>query len=132
MRLQLVRYESVELTQQLLRQPQEGAGLGASLSDSGLQSIILETVPGASGPQGEAAEEGTADPGTADPGTSLSASQDSSQPIIHVVNQNNAQEIVYYVLSEAPGESPQAPECPSGSIVEKLPGAAEESEVQMV
>ncbi|KAF6103618.1 histone H4 transcription factor [Phyllostomus discolor] len=57
MRLQLVRYESVELTQQLLQQPQEGSGLGASLNESSLQSIILETVPGESGPQEEAEEE---------------------------------------------------------------------------
>ena len=54
MRLQLVRYESVELTQQLLRQPQEGSGLGESLNESSLQDIILETVPGEPGPQDEA------------------------------------------------------------------------------
>lgn len=124
MRLQLVRYESVELTQQLLRQPQEGAGLGAALGDGGLQSIILEPVPGAAGPQAEA--------GTADPGTALSASQDPPRPLMHVVSPSSAQEIVYYVLSEAPGGSPQAPESPSGSVVGKLPGAAEGPEAQMV
>lgn len=57
MRLQLVRYESVELTQQLLRQPQEGSGLEASLSESGLQGILLETVSGDPGPKHEAEEE---------------------------------------------------------------------------
>lgn len=103
MRLQLVRYESVELTQQLLRQPQEGSDLGAALNESSLQSIILETVPGESGPQHEAEEEGR---GGED---SLSASQDTSSPVIHVVNQADAQEIVYYVLSKAPGESPASP-----------------------
>nr|KAF6324600.1 histone H4 transcription factor [Myotis myotis] len=103
MRLQLVRYESVELTQQLLRQPQEGSDLGAALNESSLQSIILETVPGESGPQHEAEEEGR---GGED---SLSASQDTPSPVIHVVNQANAQEIVYYVLSKAPGESPASP-----------------------
>lgn len=107
MRLQLVRYESVELTQQLLRQPQEGSDLGAALSESSLQSIILETVPVEAGPQHEAEEEGR---GGED---SLPASQDTSSPVVHVVDQ--AQEIVYYVLSKAPGESPPAPESPSGA-----------------
>ena len=57
MRLQLVRYESVELTQQLLQQLQEGSGLGASLNESSLQGIILETVPGEPGPPEEVEEE---------------------------------------------------------------------------
>ncbi|XP_054448373.1 histone H4 transcription factor [Pteronotus mesoamericanus] len=129
MRLQLVRYESVELTQQLLQQPQEGSGLGVSLNESSLQSIILETVPGESGPQEEAEEE---EKGRGSKGTALSASQDTSSPIIHVVNQTSAQEIVYYVLSEALGESPPTPDSPSGCIMEKLQGIAEEPEVQMV
>ncbi|XP_053451209.1 histone H4 transcription factor isoform X2 [Nycticebus coucang] len=128
MRLQLVRYESVELTQQLLRQPQEGSGLGASLNESSLQGIILETVPGEPGSKEEAEEEGGSSERTA-----LSSSQDNSSPVIHVVNQTNAQgqqEIVYYVLSEAPGEPPGAPEPPSESIIEKLQGIVEEPEVQ--
>ncbi|XP_058145461.1 histone H4 transcription factor isoform X2 [Dasypus novemcinctus] len=128
MRLQLVRYESVELTQQLLRQPQEGSGLGASLNESGLQGIILETVPG----EPEAADE---EEGGGGEGTTLSAPQDTSSPVVHVVNQTNIQgerEIVYYVLSEAPGEPPPASEPSSGGIVEKLQGLAEEPEVQMV
>lgn len=104
MRLQLVRYESVELTQQLLRQPQEESDLGASLNESGLQSIILETVPGEAGPQEEVEEEGRGGQGTA-----FSASQDTSSSVIHMVNQTNAQEIVYYVLSEAPGEPSSSP-----------------------
>lgn len=102
MRLQLVRYESVELTQQLLRQPQEGSDLGVSLNESSLQSIILETVPRDPGPQ-QVEEEGRSGE------DSLSASQDTSSPVIHVVNQTNAQEIVYYVLSKAPGESHPSP-----------------------
>ncbi|XP_039722579.1 histone H4 transcription factor isoform X4 [Pteropus medius] len=132
MRLQLVRYESVELTQQLLRQPQEGSGLGASLNESSLQGIILETVPGEPGPQEEIEEEVE---GRSVEGTALSASQDTPSPVIHVVNQTNAQgeqEIVYYVLSEAPGEPPPALEPSSGSIMEKLQGIAEGPEVQMV
>lgn len=129
MRLQLVRYESVELTQQLLRQPQEGSGLGTSLNESSLQGIILETVPGEPGRKEEEEE------GKAGDGTALSASQDNPSSVIHVVNQTNAQgqqEIVYYVLSEAPGEPPPAPEPPSGGIMEKLQGIAEEPEIQMV
>ena len=132
MRLQLVRYESVELTQQLLRQPQEGSGLGASLNESSLQGIILEAMPGEPGPQEEAEEE---EEGGSSEGTGLSASQDTPSPVIHVVNQTNAQgdqEIVYYVLSEAPGEPPPAPEPPSGDIMEKLQGIAEEPEVRML
>lgn len=103
MRLQLVRYESVELTQQLLRQPQEGSDLGASLNESGLQSIILETVPGEPGPQQEVEEEGR---GGED---SLSASGDTSSPAVHVLNQASPQDIVYYVLSRGPGESHPSP-----------------------
>lgn len=130
MRLQLVRYESVELTQQLLRQPQEGSGLGASLNESSLQGIILETVLGEPGLKEEVEEQGGGSEGTA-----LSASQDTSSPVIHVVNQTNAQgqrEIVYCTLSEAPGEPPPTPEPPSVGIMEKLQGIAEEPEVQMV
>lgn len=129
MRLQLVRYESVELTQQLLRQPQDGLGLGASLNESSLQGIILEAVPGEPGPQEEEEEGGSGE------GTALSTPQDIPSPVIHVVNQTNAQgeqEIVYYVLSEAPGEPPPAPEPRSGDVMEKLQGIAEEPEVQMV
>ncbi|KAM6172614.1 histone H4 transcription factor [Erethizon dorsatum] len=129
MRLQLVRYESVELTQQLLRQPQEGSGLGVALSESSLQGIILETELGEPGPEEEA--EGGSERSE---GTALSASQDCSSPVIHVVNQTNAQgqrEIVYYMLSEAPGEPPPVPEPPSGGLVEKLQGVAEEPKVQM-
>lgn len=132
MRLQLVRYESVELTQQLLRQPPEGSGLGASLNESSLQGIILETVPGEPGPQEEAEEE---EEGGGGEGTALSASQDTSSSVIHVVNQTSAQgerEIVYYVLSEAPGEPPPASEPRSGGVMEELQGVAEEPQVQMV
>lgn len=126
MRLQLVRYESVELTQQLLRQPQEAAGLGAALSESGLQGILLEPVPGEPGPPEEAEEE---EGGRGGESTVLPASQDTPSPVVHVVNQTNAhgeQEIVYYVLSEAPGEHPAVPGSPSDSVVGKLQGMPEE------
>ena len=86
-------------------------------------------MPGESGPQEEAEEE---EEGRGGNGTAFSASQDTSSPIIHMVNQTNAQEIIYYVLSEALGESPRGPKSPSGCIMEKLQGIAEEPEVQMV
>lgn len=130
MRLQLVRYESVELTQQLLRQPQEEPDLGASLNESSLQGIILETVPGEPGCQEEAEEEEEAGEGPA-----LVTSQDTPSPVIHVVDQTNAQgerEIVYYVLSEAPGEPPPAPEPPAAGGLGGLQGRAEGPEVPMV
>uniref|UniRef100_A0A8C5L1B5 C2H2-type domain-containing protein n=1 Tax=Jaculus jaculus TaxID=51337 RepID=A0A8C5L1B5_JACJA len=129
MRLQLVRYESVELTQQLLRQLQEGSDLGVTLNDSSLQGIVLETVLGEPGPEEEAEED------VGDEGTALSAFQDNPSPVIHVVNQTTTQgqqEVVYYVLSEAPGEPPPAPVPPSGDLMEKLQGIPENPEVQMV
>lgn len=132
MRLQLVRYESMELTQQLLRQPQEESDLGAALNESSLQGIILESVPGESGSQEEAEEE---EEGGVSEEMSLSASQDTPSSVIHMVNQTNAQgarEIVYYVLAETPGEPPPDPEPPLGGIVEKLQGIAEEPEAQML
>ncbi|XP_045139500.1 histone H4 transcription factor [Echinops telfairi] len=119
MRLQLVRYESVELTQQLLRQPQEEPGLGVSLNESSLQGILLETVP--EDPGLEEAEEGGGGEGT--------ALQETPSPVPHLVNQTSAQsqqEIVYYVLSEAPGQPPLHAEPPSGSGTEKLQGTAKE------
>ncbi|XP_055963549.1 histone H4 transcription factor isoform X3 [Sorex fumeus] len=130
MRLQLVRYESMELTQQLLRQPQEESALDASLNESSLQGIILETVPSESGCQEEAEEEEEGGEGSA-----LAASQDSPSPIIHVVDQTNAQgerEIVYYVLSEAPGKPPPCPEPPTAVGTGSRQGIAEEPEVQTV
>uniref|UniRef100_A0A8C5LBU2 Histone H4 transcription factor n=1 Tax=Jaculus jaculus TaxID=51337 RepID=A0A8C5LBU2_JACJA len=129
MRLQLVRYESVELTQQLLRQLQEGSDLGVTLTDSSLQGIVLETVLAEPGPEEEAEED------VGDEGTALSAFQDNPSPVIHVVNQTTTQgqqEVVYYVLSEAPGEPPPAPVPPSGDLMEKLQGIPENPEVQMV
>lgn len=132
MRLQLVRYESVELTQQLLQQPPEGSGLGSALNESSLQGLILETVTEEPGSKEEAEEEEESRGGE---GTAHSASQDNPSPVIHMVNQTNTQgqrEIVYYVLAEAPGEPPPAPELPSGGIMEKLPELAEEPEVHTV
>lgn len=88
-------------------------------------------MPGEPEPKEEVEEE----EGGGSERTDLSASQDNSSPVIHVMNQTNAQgqqEIVYYVLSEAPGEPPGAPESPSGGIMDKLQGIAEEPEVQMV
>lgn len=125
MRLQLVRYESVELTQQLLQQLQEGSDPGLALNENSLQGIVLETVLGSPGPEEETEEEG----GVVE-GTTLSASQGNP---IHMVNQMDTQgqrDIVYYVLSEAPGEPPPVSEPPLREI-EKLQGIPEDPGVQM-
>lgn len=126
MRLQLVRYESVELTQQLLQQPQEGADLvDSALNESSLQDLILETVPGEPGSKDEE------EVGRAGEGTVPLAPQDSTSPAMHLVNQTKSQdqqEIVYYMLAEAPGEPPPAPELPSEGVMEKLQDMAKEPE----
>lgn len=128
MRLQLVRYESVELTQQLLQQLQEGSDPGLALNESSLQGIVLETVLGGPRPEEETEEEGRVVEGTA-----LSASQDNPSSALHMVSQTDAQgqqDLVYYVLSEAPGEPPPVSEAPSRET-EKLQGIPEEPDVQM-
>ncbi|XP_048199933.1 histone H4 transcription factor isoform X4 [Perognathus longimembris pacificus] len=129
MRLQLVRYESVELTQQLLRQPQEGSELEETLNESSLQGIILETVLGESGLKEEAEEEDGGVKGSAHP-----ASHASPSSVLHMVNQTSAQgqrEIVYYVLSEAPGEPPPTPQPPAEGILENLQGTPEEPQLPL-
>lgn len=116
MRLQLVRYESVELTQQLLRQPQEDSGLGTALSESSLQGIILEAVPTEAGCQEEVEEEEE----ESGEGPAQASSQDTPHRVIHMVNQTNAQgerEIVYFVLSEAHGKPPPGSVAPSGGVM---------------
>lgn len=88
----------------------------ASLNERSLQSIILESVSGESGPQEKVEEESRGGEGIA-----LSASHDTSSPVIHMVNQTNAQEIVYYVLSKDPGEPPfPAPEPSQGASWKSL------------
>ncbi|GAB1294114.1 Histone H4 transcription factor [Apodemus speciosus] len=127
MRLQLVRYESVELTQQLLQQLREGSDPGMALNESSLQGIVLETVLGGPGPEEETEEEGRVVEGTA-----LSASQDNPSSALHMVSQTDTQgqqDIVYYVLSEAPGEPPPVSETPPREM-EKRQGIPEEPEVQ--
>lgn len=128
MRLQLVRYESVELTQQLLQQLQEGSDPGVALNEGSLQGIVLETVLGGPGPEEEMEEEDRVE------GTAISASQDNPSSAIHMVNQTVSQgqrEMVYYVLSEAPGEPPPVSELSSREM-EKLQGMPEKPEIQMV
>lgn len=125
MRLQLVRYESVELTQQLLQQLQEGSDPGLALNESSLQGIVLETVLGGPGPEEETEEEGGVVEGTA-----LSVSQGNPIHMISQPDTQGQQDIVYYVLSEAPGESPPISEAPSGEM-EKLQEIPEDPRVQM-
>lgn len=125
MRLQLVRYESVELTQQLLQQLHEGSDPGVALNESSLQGIVLETVLGGPGPKEEVKEE---------EGTAISASQDNPSSAIHMVNQSVSQgqrEMVYCVLSEAPGEPPPVSGLSSREM-EKLQGMPKKPGVQMV
>ncbi|XP_038179615.1 histone H4 transcription factor isoform X2 [Arvicola amphibius] len=127
MRLQLVRYESVELTQQLLQQLQEGSDPGVALNESSLQGIVLETVLGGAGPEEEMEEEDRVEE------TAISASQDNSSSAVHMDGQTDSQgqrEIVYYVLSKAPGEPPPVSELPLREM-EKLQGVPEKPEVQM-
>lgn len=127
MRLQLVRYESVELTQQLLQQLQEGSDPGMALNESSLQGIVLETVLGRAGPEEEMEEKHRIE------GTAISASQDNSSSAVHMDSQTDSQgqrDIVYYVLSEDPGEPSPVSELPSREM-EKLQGVPEKLEVHM-
>ncbi|XP_036602279.1 histone H4 transcription factor isoform X1 [Trichosurus vulpecula] len=136
MRLQLVRYESVELTEQLLREREEqgGPGPGAALTEGSLQGLILEPGPEEPGPEEEEEEEAEVEESEG-AAPSASTSQHSPSPVIHVLNRTNSQgeqETVYYVLAPAPGVQPDAPgegapdPDPPDGIMEKLHKTAEE------
>lgn len=149
MRLQLVRYESVELTEQLLKdREKQGEVLDdtaqcvvlAGAEDS-LQGIILE-------PSTEEATEVDSQvatpppdpsPEDADTGPDRELNAPSS-PIIRVVNRTNEHgenETVYYVLANAPsksqGEGPVrfAVE-PEENVMDRLQKSAEELGIQIV
>ncbi|XP_028930413.1 histone H4 transcription factor isoform X2 [Ornithorhynchus anatinus] len=150
MRLQLVRYESVELTEQLLkeREKQEGDGEGPGQApavedeeeeeeagapgEGSPQDVVLQPVPGEEEEEEEEAATGEAIP----------APQGPPSPVIHVVNRKNARgenETVYYVLATAPPaerpppppEPPEPPE-PEGGVMERLRRTAEELGIQIV
>ncbi|XP_007882632.1 histone H4 transcription factor [Callorhinchus milii] len=126
MRLQLVRYESVELTEQLMKDREKQEGRLDSLTDSlvlseaNLRGIILEPVEEENG-EGHGAEghhmdtlsyctsqsapsEGPEQLQQPPLDCSSSHSDSNKSPIIRVVNRTNEQgesEIVYYVLTNS-------------------------------
>ncbi|XP_019365937.1 PREDICTED: histone H4 transcription factor isoform X2 [Gavialis gangeticus] len=155
MRLQLVRYESVELTEQLLKEQEkqgealDGAGECMVLpeDESNLQVIIVEPPVEAS--LEEANNVATplpllyavACPGTTQPGALLK--QEPSTPsdtIIHVMNQTNEHgesETVFYVMASTyPEEWAGAPggltEEPEENVMDRLQKTAEELGIQIV
>lgn len=149
MRLQLVRYESVELTEQLLKdREKQGEVLDDTAqcvvlagAEGSLQGIILEPsmeedpdvdLQAATPPQGPAQPEADASP---DKEQSV-----PSSPIIRVVNRTNERgesETVYYVMANAPSQSRAA--APSGfatdleeNVMDRLQKTAEELGIQIV
>ncbi|XP_019345731.1 histone H4 transcription factor isoform X1 [Alligator mississippiensis] len=155
MRLQLVRYESVELTEQLLKEQEkqgealDGTGECVVLpeDESNLQVIIVEP-PAEASPE-EANNVATplpllyavACPGTTQPGALLK--QEPSTPsdtIIHVMNQTNEHgesETVFYVMASTyPEEWAAAPggltEEPEENVMDRLQKTAEELGIQIV
>ncbi|XP_030320756.1 histone H4 transcription factor isoform X2 [Calypte anna] len=144
MRLQLVRYESVELTEQLLKdREKQGEALEGSTEcvvlpegEGNLQGIILEAPAEAPSvenritelqeapPCPAASSAGSPEPAQprALPGAALTPEQgssSSSNPIIRVVNRTNEQgesETVYYVMASTSSEEQLA--APSGLAME--------------
>lgn len=144
MRLQLVRYESVELTEQLLKDREKrGEALDGSTEcvvlsegEGNLQGIILEAPAEASLAENGIAELQVAPlcpaPCSADnpepaqpsafPGAALSSEQEPSapaNPIIRVVNRTNEHgesETVYYVMASTSSEEQLA--APGGLTME--------------
>ncbi|XP_054079028.1 histone H4 transcription factor isoform X2 [Rissa tridactyla] len=144
MRLQLVRYESVELTEQLLKdREKQGEALDGptecvmlSEGEGNLQGIVLEAPAEAPLVENSVAELQVAPlwpaPCSADnpesarpsafPGAGLSSDQEPStpaNPIIHVVNRTNEHgesETVYYVMASTSSEEQVA--APSGLAME--------------
>lgn len=149
MRLQLVRYESVELTEQLLKdREKQGESLDDTAqcvvlagSEGGLQGIILdspmeepvETDLPAALPTENSAPPCASESPDCDPST-------PSSPIIRVVNRTNEHgesETVYYVMANAPSESRAVvpsglvPE-PEENVMDRLQKTAEELGIQIL
>ncbi|NXY87244.1 HINFP factor, partial [Alcedo cyanopectus] len=151
MRLQLVRYESVELTEQLLKAREKpGMALDGAAAcvvlpegEGSLQGIVLEA------PLGE--NRGAELPGTplhpaSRSAASLEPAEPSScpraqpapqaSPIIRVVNRTNEHgqsETVYYVMaSTAPEEQLAAPVELEENIMDRLQKTAEELGIQIL
>lgn len=149
MRLQLVRYESVELTEQLLKdREKQGEELDDAAqcvvlagAEGSLQGIILE-------PPAEEAPDVDSQPASPPPEPSL---QDAgacpgrepsapASPIIRVVNRTNERgesETVYYVMANAPsrgqaGGPGRFPAAPDERVADRLQKTAEELGIQVV
>ena len=145
MRLQLVRYESVELTEQLLKDREKqgevlddtGQCVVLAGAESSLQGIILE--PPAEETPDPDRQAATSPQGSAQPCTDQELSAPSS-PIIRVVsrtNEHGESETVYYVMANAPSENRGA--VPSGfaaeseeTVMDRLQKTAEELGIQIV
>lgn len=161
MRLQLVRYESVELTEQLLKdREKQGEALDGptecvmlSEGEGNLQGIVLEAPAEAPLVENSVAELQVAplwpapcsadNPESARPSAFPAPDQEPStpaNPIIHVVNRTNEHgesETVYYVMASTSSEEQVA--APSGlameleeNVMDRLQKTAEELGIQIV
>lgn len=161
MRLQLVRYESVELTEQLLKDREKrGEALDGSSEyvllpegEGNLQGILLEPPASPALAESRISElpvppalcsASSPQPARPSPFLGASSSSSSSQqgatssPIIRVVNRTNEQgqsETVYYVLastaSEGQGRAALAAE-PEENVMDRLQKTAEELGIHIV
>lgn len=160
MRLQLVRYESVELTEQLLKDREKrGEALDGSSEcvvlpegEGNLQGILLEPPANPALAESRMSELqvppalcSAASPEPAQPSpfpgaasTSEQGASPASSPIIRVVNRTNEQgqsETVYYVMastdSEEQGTAPLAAELEE-NVMDRLQKTAEELGIQIV
>ncbi|XP_077161938.1 histone H4 transcription factor isoform X3 [Paroedura picta] len=149
MRLQLVRYESVELTEQLLKdREKQGEVLDDPAqcmvlagTEGSLQGIILEPPGEEAGEADSQAAVAPQPPSEQEPGSSPSQEPGMpSSPIIRVVNRTNERgesETVYYVMANAPSEGGAAvPDGfaaePEENVMDRLQKTAEELGIQIV
>ncbi|RXM94029.1 Histone H4 transcription factor [Acipenser ruthenus] len=135
MRLQLIRYESVELTEQLMRERQDRQAdtEGQCEEGEGLRGIVLET-----------AEFGRSGEGEGEKGAEAQELQGEVNPIIHVqsrTNEKGESETVYYVLTSATAGGACLPTDPSetgaamevdGGVMMQLQSTAEQLGVEIV
>lgn len=149
MRLQLVRYESVELTEQLLKdREKQGEVLDDTAqcmvlagAEGSLQGIILEPPAEETADVDSQASVAPQSPSEQEAGTSPEQETSApSSPIIRVVNRTNEHgesETVYYVMASAPSEGRVAvPDGfaaePEENVMDRLQKTAEELGIQIV
>ncbi|XP_066495450.1 histone H4 transcription factor isoform X1 [Tiliqua scincoides] len=149
MRLQLVRYESVELTEQLLKdREKEGEVLDDTAQcvvlaggEGSLQGIILEPSTEEATEVDSQVASPPPDPSLQDAGAGPDQEPSApSSPIIRVVNRTNERgenETVYYVMANAPSKSQGgAPGRftaePEENVMDRLQKTAEELGIQIV